>query len=207
MISIILFLIGLLIFDVLPSSLIVLSLAIIGSIVVYKIPNLYKSSTYIYIITLLFSVAGIIFSSKGYLTFVYRGYIGYAFFMIVMFTAVFPRKWSITRTLYLHRSMFSILGFILISSHAYLHLFNGYGIDLFGIVSYVLMIPLTFISFKVIKKEMNIKDWFKIQKVAYVIYIGLFVHLFFVSSGIDTVFYAVYATLYLNNRVLKEFHK
>jgi DMSO/TMAO reductase YedYZ heme-binding membrane subunit len=67
------------------------------------------------------------------------------------------------------------------------------------------MVPLTFISFKVIRKEMSSKDWFQIQKIAYVIYITLFVHLLVVSEGMDTIFYAVFATLYINNKLIREF--
>ena len=48
----------------------------------------------------------------------------------------------------------TILGFILITPHAFLHAFGFFTtIDLFGIATYVVMIPLTLVSFKIINVE------------------------------------------------------
>lgn len=207
MVSILLVLFGLLVFGILPNSLIILTLAFMIVIIVYRFPKIFKNVVIVYLVAVLLSIASVFVYDSIYLLYIYKGYLGYAFFMVVMFIGVLPKKFLLTRQLYRFRGELSVLGFIFISSHAFLHLFGHLGIDLFGIVSYVLMIPLTFISFRVIKNEMDLKDWFRIQKVAYVIYIGMFVHLLFVSEGIDVVFYAVYLTLYVNNRLLKEFIK
>ncbi len=207
MISIVLVMIGLLVFGVLPNSLSILAISVVIIITGYKFKDLKKFALVFYLISIIISGLSVYFSSSSLLELVYTGLIGYSFIFVVMFIGVLPNKWELTRNLKRSRGMFSILSFILISSHAYLHLFMDFGIDLTGLVSFVLMIPLTIISFEMIRKEMSVSDWKKVQKVAYIIYLGLFIHLLVVSSMVDKIFYAVYLTLYLNNKLLKEFKK
>lgn len=207
MLSIVLVMIGLVVLNILPNSLNILAIATIILIVGYKWKNLKKYSLYLYLFGFIIAVLSIYFNDSPILRIVYRGFLGYAFIFVVMFTGVLPNKWTLTRNLKKSRGTFSILAFIFISSHAILHLFMNFGIDLFGLVSFVLMIPLTIISFQLIRKEMNPSDWFKIQKVAYGVYLLLFVHLLIVSSDVDKIFYAVFATLYINNKLIKEYKK
>lgn len=207
MLSIVFVMIGLLVFDILPNSLNILAIAIIIVITGYKWKNIKKFSVYFYIISLTITVLSIYFKDAFVLRFVYKGLVGYAFVFVVMFIGVLPNGWTLTKHLKRSRGMFSIVAFIFISSHAFLHLFNEWGIDLFGLVSYVLMIPLTIISFQLVRKEMTPSDWFKIQKLAYIVYLILFVHLIFVSRDVDKIFYAVFGTLYINNKLVKEYKK
>lgn len=207
MLSIVFMMIGLLVLNVLPNSLNVLAVAVIIVIIGYKFKDLKKYAIPLYLISILISGFTIYFNSSSLVQLVYKGIIGYAFLFVVMFMGVLPNKWTFTRNLKRSRGVFSILMFIFISSHAFLHLFMEWGIDLFGLGAFVLMVPLTIISFQLIRKEMNASDWFKIQKAAYVIYGLLFIHLLIVSSMTDKIFYAVYLTLYVNNKLLKEFKK
>ena len=69
------------------------------------------------------------------------------------------------------------------------------------------MVPLTIISFQIIRREIDNKDWIMIQKAAYGIYLILFVHLLFVAEWENKVVYAVLFTLYLNNKLIKELKK
>jgi DMSO/TMAO reductase YedYZ heme-binding membrane subunit len=125
-----------------------------------------------------------------------------------MFTGVLPEKWKITRLMIKTRGAFSIIGFILISPHAFLHLFNVFeGINLFGIIAYALMVPLTIISFKTIRREINPRDWKIIQKASYFIYFSLFLHLLLVGDWFDKIIYAIVLTLYINNKLIKEYKK
>ncbi len=89
-----------------------------------------------------------------------------------------------------------------------LRLFGVLGsINLYGIAAYVIMIPLTVISFTIIRKEIEPKDWLNIQKAAYAIYVILFIHLMVVAAWPDKVVYGIILTLYINNKLLKEFKK
>lgn len=207
MLSIVFVMIGLLVFNILPNSVNILAIATIIVITGYKWRDLKKYSIFFYIGSFIITILSIYFKDNVLLQYFYKGLVGYGFVFVVMFMGVLPNKWTLTRHLKRSRGMFSIISFILISSHAFLHLFGGFGIDIFGLVSFVLMIPLTVISFQIIRKEIKPSDWFKIQKIAYVIYLLLFVHLLFVSSDVDKIFYAVYATLYINNKLIKEYKK
>jgi len=174
----------------------------------YKWPYIFKHASIYYIVALILSVVSVVFYTNDLVSYIVKGYLGYALFFTVMMMGVLPNKWTLTRNLKRNRGVFSILGFILISPHAFLHVFGFFSsINLFGIVAYVLMIPLTIISFRVIRKEISPKDWFTIQKAAYAIYIVLFAHLLFVGLWEDKVVYAVLATLYINNKLWKEFRK
>ena len=125
-----------------------------------------------------------------------------------MFMGVLPNKWTLTRNLKKNRGVFSILAFMLISPHAIGHIFGFLGsVNLFGIIAYAIMVPLTIISFRVIRKEINPKDWFTIQKAAYLVYIALFTHLILISAWENKIVYAVLLTLYVNNKLIKEYRK
>jgi DMSO/TMAO reductase YedYZ heme-binding membrane subunit len=127
---------------------------------------------------------------------------------VVMVSGVLPKDWLLTRNLKRNRGMFSILSFIFISPHAISHALGLVGgISIFGIAAYILMIPLTIISFQIIRKEIDNKEWIKIQKAAYVIYLSLFIHLLVVADWENKVIYAVLFTLYVNNKLIKELRK
>jgi DMSO/TMAO reductase YedYZ heme-binding membrane subunit len=163
---------------------------------------------YLYPLGLILGVISVFFYKDFYLRYVLNGLIGYGFFLVVMMVGVLPNKWTLSRRIKKVRGNLSILGFILISPHALMHIFGVFGtIDLFGIAAYALMVPLTIISFKVIKREIKPADWLKIQKGAYGIYLLLFVHLLVVSSWENKIIYAVIVTIYINNKLIKEFRK
>lgn len=206
MISIVLILAFLLYMDVLSTSLTILAIAGIITVIGYKWPFIFKHASIFYSLAVVLSVISVVFYTSDVVTYITRGFMGYALFFTVMMMGVLPNKWTITRQLKKNRGVFSIMGFILISPHAFLHVFGFFNsINLFGIVAYVLMIPLTIISFRIIRNEISPKDWFTIQKAAYAIYIVLFAHLLFVGNWEDKVVYAVLATLYVNNKLWKEF--
>jgi DMSO/TMAO reductase YedYZ heme-binding membrane subunit len=208
MISVTLVLILVLVLGILPNSLNIIAVSGIIVSLLVKFNKLFNKAVIWYIAFFILGVLTMIFYREPYLRLMTGGMIGYGFFLIVMFVGVLPNKWSVSRIIKKNRGVFSILGFLAITPHAMLHILGIYStIDLYGIAAYVLMIPLTFISFRVIRKEIPVKDWFTIQKGAYVIYIALFAHLLVVSSWQNKVVYAVLLTLYVNNKLLKEYRK
>jgi DMSO/TMAO reductase YedYZ heme-binding membrane subunit len=125
-----------------------------------------------------------------------------------MFAGVFPKRFKITQLMIKYRGLLSIIGFILVTPHALLHLFEFLnGINLFGIAAYALMVPLTLISFQVVRREIKPKDWNTILKASYIIYTLLFLHVLWVAPYEDKLLYIVILTLYINNKLLLEFKK
>jgi len=208
MIGVILVLVTLLVLGVLPNSLNVLVVSGIISVISYKYRDFFKKSVIFYVIALIVVGISVWFYQESWTYLITKGIIGYGFIVVVMFVGVLPNKWTLSRNIKKNRGTYSILGFILISPHAILRVFGVLGsVNIFGIAAYVIMIPLTIISFRVIRKEIDPKDWFMIQKAAYVIYGLLFIHLIVVAGYPDKIVYAVLLTLYVNNKLIKEFRK
>jgi DMSO/TMAO reductase YedYZ heme-binding membrane subunit len=169
---------------------------------------MFNKAHWYYIAALIIAGLSLYFYEYTYFRYVNSGFIGYGFFFVVMFVGVLPNKWGLTRNIKKNRGVFSILGFIFISPHAIGHIFKLFwGINIFGIVAFAVMVPLTIISFRVIRREIEPKDWFTIQKGAYIIYFSLFAHLIMVAAWEDKVIYAMLLVLYINNRVLKHYFK
>lgn len=205
----ILLILGVLIFlGVLSNAFTILALSGMIIVVGYKFKDLYKKAYIFYSIAFVITILGTIFYEEYYSRIIQGGLLGYSFILVVMFVGVLPNKSILSRHIKRNRGSFSILGFIFISSHAFLHLFTPFGgVNLFGLAAFVIMVPLTIISFRIIRREIAPKDWFTIQKAAYAVYILLFIHLFMVSNTENRVVYAVLGALYINNRVLKELRK
>lgn len=209
MIGIILVLVLLVFVGILSNSLNIVAIAGVLTLVSIKYKNAFKKAYIYYIIALIVSVLSMIFYESRYFDLIHFGILGYSFFLTVMLVGVFPNKSIISRSVKRNRGVFSILGFILISPHAFGHIFGLTGdINLWGVAAYVIMVPLTITSFRVIRKEIDPKDWFKIHKAAYAVYLLLFVHLLFVAYETeDKVIYAVLLALYINNKLIKELKK
>lgn len=208
MISIMLVLLLILIANVLNNALTIVVLSVLIGSLVYRFPNVLKRAYIFYVLFFLIGIASFLYYDTGYVDYIVRGFLGYALFFVVMFVGVLPNKWDVSRKIKKHRGTLSILGFLAITPHALLHVLGYFNsIDLFGVAAYVLIIPLTIISFKVIKREIDVKDWNTIQKGAYGIYILLFTHLLVVSSWDNKIVYIVLATLYINNKLYKELRK
>lgn len=208
MISVFLILLAVVALGLVNNALTIVSLGLMITIVCYVFPILYKKATYFYVLAFIVTVLGIVFYEDYYTRIVQGGLLGYSFILIVMMVSVLPNKNVIARNVKRNRGVLSILGFIFISSHVYLHVLGLVGdINLYGVAAYVIMAPLTFISFRVIRKEINPKDWFRIQKAAYAVYGLLFIHIMLVATPDNQIIYAVLMTLYVNNRILKRVRK
>jgi len=208
MLSIIMVLIILVVVGVLPNSINIIAISSILILLGYKFRNMFKKAYIYYIVALTLSSVALVYYESEYSALIIEGIIGYSFLFVVMITGVLPNKLLLTRNLKRNRGMFSILSFIFISPHSASHALGLIGgINLFGIVAYVFMVPLTIISFQIIRREIDNKDWIYIQKAAYIIYVSLFVHLLLVAEWENKVVYAVLFTLYLNNKILKEIRK
>ena len=208
MTSIVMVLILLVAIGILPNSVNIIAVSGVIIILSYKFRDMFKKAYIYYSIGILLSSFSLYFYESAYSELIITGIIGYSFMFVVMVSGVLPKDWLLTRNLKRNRGMFSILSFIFISPHAISHALGLVGgISIFGIAAYILMIPLTIISFQIIRKEIDNKEWIKIQKAAYVIYLSLFIHLLVVADWENKVIYAVLFTLYVNNKLIKELRK
>lgn len=106
------------------------------------------------------------------------------------------------------RKELSITGFILITPHA-LHYLLEWDLEWFGIIAFAIMIPLTIISMSRVRRLMSQRTWKNIQRLAYVVYASLALHLALVEEPLFTIVFAIYVgfkvryELQKRNRVLK----
>lgn len=208
MISVVMILALLLWLGILSNAYEILAVSAIIVALLFKFNNMYKKAWIYYVLFFILGILTFVFYQSPIVNLMTSGVVGYGFFLVVMFVGVFPNKWGISRVVKKNRGVLSIIGFLAITPHAMLHVLGIYStIDLFGIAAYVVMVPLTIISFRIIRKEINPKDWLMIQKGAYGIYLLLFVHLLIVAPWQNKIVYAVLLTLYVNNKLLKEFKR
>jgi DMSO/TMAO reductase YedYZ heme-binding membrane subunit len=208
LVGVVLLLLMVLILDVVSTAYNILAIAGIVTVLSYKWNHIFKPAVVWYFVAFVLGILSIVYYQSPLVTYIIRGYLGYGIFLVVMMVGVLPNKWTFTRNIKKVRGQLSILGFLFITPHAFLHVFAYLdGVNLFGIAAYVLMIPLTLVSFTIIKKEIRPKDWNAIQQGAYLIYGLLFIHLLMVGDWPDKIVYAVLLTLYLNNKLIKEWKR
>jgi len=128
------------------------------------------------------------------------GFVGLAFFIIVMIAGGFKRTSNISKRFRSVRKEYSILGFVFLLPHFItytLRFLNGeYPWEWFGIVAMLVMIPLFVTSFKVIKSKMSIKKWKNMQRWAYLAYLLIFIHLILIGQEEHIIAYIVVFSLY-----------
>lgn len=129
-----------------------------------------------------------------------QGFIGLAFFVVVMFAGAFPKQSKVSKRFRSVRKEYSILGFILLIPHAYEYIVQfldgSYPTEWIGILAMLVMVPLFITSFNKIKKKMGIKNWKELQKWAYLAYALTFIHLIIVSEGANQITYIIILSLY-----------
>jgi len=150
--------------------------------------------------------------SEGH-NFFNEGFLGVSFFLIVMFTGVLS-KGKLKRNLSQIRAQYAIIGFILISGHALPYLFYLLEEGLifihltipFGIICYVLFVPLFITSFMIIRRRMTFTQWKRIHKFAYLEYGLMFFHLFLINNS-RQIFYLVIFVIYTILKVISVLDK
>jgi DMSO/TMAO reductase YedYZ heme-binding membrane subunit/uncharacterized protein with FMN-binding domain len=129
-----------------------------------------------------------------------EGYLGLAFFIVVMFAGSFPKQSTLSKRLRSVRKEYSIFGFITLLPHTILYglmfIDGSYSIEWFGVISFLIMIPLFLMSFHFIKRKMKIKTWMNIQKLAYFVYLLIFIHLLLIGESDHIYIYIILFTTY-----------
>ena len=171
-----------------------------------------KHNVKIYIVFTVVSVLMFILQTKAFATPFIQGFLGLSFYYLVMVTGALKKGSTLKIKLTGVRREFSILGFITILPHATKYLLEWlYGdieFPIFGVIGFVLMIPLFITSFQSIRKHMTQKSWKRLQSVAYVIYILLFVHLIInYTEKINLILYLVLFVSYFVMKITFEIKK
>ena len=139
-----------------------------------------------------------------------QGYIGFSLLYLVMLTGALKDKSKLKIKLMTVRREYSIIGFILIIPHS-LNYFIEFLEDLtrievwFGVIAFVIMIPLFYTSFKSVRKKYSYAAWKKLHKWSYVAYALVFVHLLFVADPRNLVIYIILFVPYIILKLIKEF--
>lgn len=140
------------------------------------------------------------------------GFLGLAFYVVVMYAGAFKRSSKISKRLRSVRKEYSILGFVFLLPHAIKYLIeflNGsMAWEWLGVLAFLVMIPLFLTSFNYVKKQMNIKTWKQLQRWAYLVYALTFIHLLLIGQEDHVpayiVLFGVYTFLKLYNYVFKK---
>lgn len=158
-------------------------------------------NTVLYVAFTITAVLSFVFIEKPLLTPFRQGFLGLAFYYVVMMTGALDKKSKLRKSLMSVRREYSIIGFIVVSPHAIyqtIKYLNGdISLPIYGVVAYLIMVPLFITSFKVIRKKFKYKNWKTLQNFAYLVYIGLFLHLIFNSQKPNTIIYVIMFSMYL----------
>jgi DMSO/TMAO reductase YedYZ heme-binding membrane subunit len=165
-----------------------------------------KNNVILYIVFTSISILAFIFIETSILTPFRQGFLGLAFFYVVMMAGALKNKSKLRISLMNVRREYSIIGFIVVTPHAIYQLIRYFtariDLPLFGILGYVIMIPLFITSFMIIRKKFKYKNWKNLEKFAYIAYLGLFIHLIVTSKNPNTIIYIVLFGTYLILKLL-----
>ncbi len=158
-----------------------------------------------YIISTIFALLVFVFNGKVKIfdPFI-EGFVGLSIFYVVMITGALKEKSKLRIKLMGVRREYSIIGFILITPHATKYLLEwlqgDMSLPLWGVLGYGIMIPLFITSFMKVRKQMSRYAWVTLQKLAYLSYILLFIHLILTAKMPNL---AVYFVLFIGYFVMK----
>jgi DMSO/TMAO reductase YedYZ heme-binding membrane subunit len=172
----------------------------------YASKQIRKHSVSLYIFSTIIAIIAFVLIKVPIFKPITQGYLGLAFYYLVMIAGALP-KGKMRSSLFSIRKEYSILGFIFILPHG-LYYFIQYlnhsiSIPLFGILSLVIMIPLFITSFHVIRKKFTYTGWKRLQSLAYVVYLFLFIHMINVKDTIEQINFILYVILFSVYFVLK----
>lgn len=161
---------------------------LLGVFVYFYSSYIHKNQYKFYAVAVIISVIGFVLGEHNPIT---TGEFAIGVWFLVMFAGAFSPKNRIGKSLRSVRKELSIFAFITTVPHALTYLL-ALDLEWLGIAAFVLMIPLTLISFDYIKKKMSHKQWKQIQRVAYIIYLLTWLHVVLVGEVGLTVLFLAY---------------
>jgi len=170
-----------------------------------------KYSVTLYILALVLSIASFFLLDKVKVMEMFvHGFVGLTFLYIVMITGVLKKKSYLSKKFISIRKEYSILGFIFLLPHATTYILELFGdftqIDhLIGLIAFIIMIPLFYTSFSIIRKKYKFPAWKKLHRWSYLAYILIFVHLLLVAEGRNLIIYIIIFIPYLGLKSWNEY--
>lgn len=190
-----------------------LSPIIIGLLLVlayYFAPQILKYRKQLYMGVWFVLAAIIALRGKPFVTPFVKGFVGFAFFYVVMITGALNPSWKLTKKLRSVRAPYSILGYVLLMSHPLNYvaevLSKQRDIPYFGVAAFLIMVPLFITSYMAIRKKMKAQTWVKLQRWAYPVYALMLIHLLVNASSPQNRIVAILLFVpYIGMKVHKEF--
>jgi len=169
-----------------------------------------KHAVILYVIATALSVLTVVFRNAAITTPFNQGYLGFAFFYVVMIVGLFRHDSKFHQRLTTVRSPLSILGFIVLTPHAIFYVIDKFAaggqFDLVGLLAYLIMVPLFITSFQKLEYGPAKFRWKKMQRFAYLAYLLIFVHLMIVSEMPNLLVYIVLFVPYFIYKPIHFFH-
>ena len=186
---------------------------IIGLLMVlayYFAPQILKYRKQLYMGVWFVLAAIIALRGKPFVTPFVKGFVGFAFFYVVMITGALNPSWKLTKKLRSVRAPYSILGFVLLMSHPLNYvvevLSKQRDIPYFGVAAFLIMVPLFITSYMAIRKKMKAQTWVKLQRWAYPVYALMLIHLLVNASSPQNRIVAILLFVpYIGLKIHKEF--
>lgn len=176
----------------------------------YLAPQILKYRRQLYVGVWFVLAAIIALRGKPFVTPFVKGFVGFAFFYVVMITGALNPSWKLTKKLRSVRAPYSILGFVLLMSHPLNYvaevLSKQRDIPYFGVAAFLIMVPLFITSYMAIRKKMKAQSWVKLQRWAYPVYALMLIHLVVNASSPQNRIVAILLFVpYVGLKVHKEF--
>ncbi len=184
---------------------------LLGSVVLITLSSFFfhsfirKYNKYFYGLALILSI--ISFTQE--ITIINLGYLGFAFFIVVMFASTLEQG-NLRKHLMGNRAELAIIGAMFAITHGLKYLVFSLDYSFFlrsplyfflGIAALVVMLPLAATSFMWLRKKMKGKTWKKLHKLSYLFYGLVFLHLILINNE-RMIFYIVLASVYVIYRLL-----
>ena len=176
----------------------------------YLAPQILKYRKQLYVGVWFVLAAIIALRGKPFVTPFVKGFVGFAFFYVVMITGALNPSWKLTKKLRSVRAPYSILGFVLLMSHPLNYvvevLSKQRDIPYFGVAAFLIMVPLFITSYMAIRKKMKAQSWVKLQRWAYPVYALMLIHLLVNASSPQNRIVAILLFVpYIGLKIHKEF--
>ena len=176
----------------------------------YLAPQILKYRRQLYVGVWFVLAAIIALRGKPFVTPFVKGFVGFAFFYVVMITGALNPSWKLTKKLRSVRAPYSILGFVLLMSHPLNYvaevLSKQRDIPYFGVAAFLIMVPLFITSYMAIRKKMKAQTWVKLQRWAYPVYALMLIHLVVNASSPQNRIVAILLFVpYIGMKAHKEF--
>jgi DMSO/TMAO reductase YedYZ heme-binding membrane subunit len=171
-----------------------------------------KQKKILYTIVWIIMILVVMFKDLVFLTPLVKGYVGFAFFYVVMITGALDPKWKLTKRLKSVRTAYSVLGFTLLIAHPLSYsiavISGSTPIPWLGLGAFLVMIPLFITSYISVRKRMKAKTWKNLHKWAYLSYLLILIHLIVNASTVPNRIVAILLFLpYIILKTIKETKK